>query len=153
VLVVGDSQLQHLKLPEQFQIESFRGAKYPHITDAVKDLELPDQVEDVVIAAGINDRDAVLEKETIPTLNTCIAALRRTNRRLHFLEVSIPNSFTELQRSRMEDLNKYARDRSQDWRYIGACPREKVTTGADGLHYGQTTLKIISDKITKHFLN
>jgi len=153
ILVVGDSQLQHLELPEHFQIESFRGGKFPHITDAVKELEIPDQVEDIVLAAGINDRDVNLEKETMPTLTTCIAALRRTGRRIHFLEVSIPNSFSEVQRARMDAVNEYIRGRSQDLSYIGACPKEKVTTGADGLHYGKSTLTIIAGKITDHFLN
>ena len=153
VLVVGDSQLQNLVLPEHFQIDSFRGGKFPHITDAVKGLELPDQVEDIVVAAGINHRDVNLDKETMPTLTTCIAALRRTGRRIHFLEVSIPNSFSEVQRGRMEAVNEYVRSRPMDLRYIGACPREKVTTGADGLHYGKTTLAIIAGKITDHFLN
>ena len=153
ILVVGDSQLQHLELPEHFQIESFRGGKFPHITDAVKELELPDQVEDIVLAAGINDRDVNLEKETMPTLTTCIAALRRTGRRIHFLEVSVPNSFSEVQRARMDAVNEYVRGRSQDLSYIGACPKEKVTTGADGLHYGRSTLAIIAGKITDHFLN
>ena len=153
ILVVGDSQLQNLKLPDHYQIDSFRGGKFPHITDALKGLELPDQVEDIVVAAGINHRDVNLEKETIPTLNTCIAALRRTGRRVHYLEISIPNSFSEVQRARIEAVNEYVCSRPQDLTYIGACPREKVTTGADGLHYGKTTLDIIADKITNHFLN
>lgn len=153
VLVVGDSQLQNLKLPDQFQIESFRGAAFPHLTEVIKTAELTDQVEDIILSAGVNHRDKNLEKEMMPTLKTCISALRQTGKRIHFLEVSIPNSFTELQRSRMEALNEYIRGQGQDLSYIGSCPREKVTTLADGLHYGKSTLSIIAGKITNHFLN
>ena len=145
--------MARLKLPEGYQVESFRGARFPALTEVVKNLDLPDEVTDIVIAAGINDRDADPEREPFPTVATCIAALRKTARQIHYLEVSIPNSFIEKQRGNVERLNDYMKSRSRDIGIIEACQGHKVKTLSDGLHYTDSTLSDISGKISNYFLN
>jgi hypothetical protein len=151
VLVLGDSQVKNLTgLPAGFQIESFRGARYPWITDVVNGLDLPDSVEHIVLAAGINDRDSDVSKTVRPTFVTCMEALRKTRRKIHFLGIDVPRSFTAKQERTINDINEMAFRSVQQEGFIGDS-QGRVTTVVDGLHYDTTTLKQIAAKITRHF--
>jgi hypothetical protein len=151
VLIIGDSEVQNLSnLPNAFQVESFRGARFPWLTDVVKELELPDSVEHIILSAGINHRDQDFQKVVVPQFDTCVDALLHTGRKIHFLGVDVPISFTEEQDSVMTELNHRAHRKLK--LYI---PPEvdRVTTIADGLHYDERTLSDITDRILSHFDN
>jgi hypothetical protein len=151
VLIIGDSEVQNLSnLPNAFQIESFRGARFPWLTDVVKELELPDSVEHIILSAGINHRDQDFRKVVVPQFDTCVDALLQTGRKIHFLGVDVPISFTEEQDSVMTELNLRAHRKLKH--YI---PPEvdRVRTIADGLHYNEGTLSNITDRILSHFEN
>jgi hypothetical protein len=151
VLILGDSQAKNLTgLPSYFQVESFRGARYPWITDVAKDLDLPDSVEHIVLATGINDRDSDYDRVVVPTFNTCYDALKQTGRKIHFLGIDIPTSFSEEQEGAIYDINMLAATRVQKSGYIKETDG-RVSTTRDDLHYDSDTLETICDKITSHF--
>lgn len=158
IFVIGDSNLQRLKgMPDHFQVESFRGAKFSHLTEVIDNLSLPDNVTDIVVAAGINHRDATcLETEVLPSLHTLLATLRRTRRKISFLLVSIPEHFSEKQHRILTGLNSYIRGGDTEIGWINSLPDMEVETISDGIHYNQATLDKLSTKLIskfQHFLD
>lgn len=153
VLVLGDSELKNLKgLPIDFQVESFSGARFPWLTEVVRRNSLPSSVTDVVLAAGINDRESSFNERTLPELKECLDELRKTGRKLHFLAVNIPKDFSSRLVNNLEDLNDYVRA-AEDVGVIENLPYSSVRTLRDGLHYDDMTLDLITDKVKEHFLN
>jgi hypothetical protein len=150
VLVIGDSQVKNLILPVAFQVENFRGAHYPWITDVVPKLELPDSVEHIVLAVGFNDRDASLERIIEPTFKTCLDTLRRTTRKIHFLAIDTPEGFTAAEEYRLDSINQLALDHVGEEYYIPG-HEYTVTVEKDGIHYDEETLDRISKRIRIHF--
>lgn len=153
VLIVGDSQVQNLTgLPDFFQIESFRGAKFPWMTDIARELELPDSVEHIVLAAGINHRDDSVQRQVEPALNTCLESLRGTGRGIHFLAIDTPQTFSEQQQRAISDINELALHKLKDANFITDSDRYAGTI-ADGLHYNEATLVDIAKRVQAHFNN
>lgn len=153
VLIIGDSQVQNLTgLPDFFQIESFRGAKFPWMTDIAKELELPDSVEHIVLAAGINHRDENVLRQVEPALNTCLDSLRGTGCGIHFLAIDTPQTFSEQQQQVICHINKLALQKLKAANFIKDSDRYAGTI-ADGLHYNEVTLADITARIQAHFNN
>jgi hypothetical protein len=155
VLVLGDSELKNLKgLPRDFQVESFSGARlgHPWLTEVLRKNTLPGSVQEIVLAAGINDRDSDFTKQTLPGLKECLDELRKTGRKLHFLAVNIPRHFHEESVNNLENLNDYMRA-VPGMGFIENLPYSSVKTVSDLLHYDEITLGLIADQVKDHFLN
>ena len=153
ILILGDSQVQNLTgLPDYFQIESFRGAKFPWMTDIVKDMELPDSVEHIVLAAGFNHRDDNVQSQVEPAFNTCLESLRGKGREIHFLAIDTPQTLSEQQQQVFSDINELARHKLKNANFIRESDRYAGTI-ADGLHYNRVTLVDIAKRIQDHFNN
>ena len=151
VLILGDSQVKNLTpLPACFQIESFSGAGLEWMTDVIKGLDLPDHVEDIVLAAGFNHRTLDFDRRTAPSFVTCLEVLRRTRKRIHFLGINTPHTLPTFEANTIRRINALARDKFED-RYIETLPGSTVSTAADGIHYSAAALKRIADKINSHF--
>ena len=150
VLVIGDSQVKNLILNPRFQVESFSGGRYPWITEVVPNLDLPDSLDHIVLAVGINDRDANFSQVTGPTLRTCLDSLRTTRRKIHFLGIDLPQNFTREQEDQVKRINRLAAELVGEDFYIK--PDEYfATVEDDGLHYDEDTLKDISNRMKHHF--
>lgn len=156
LLILGDSNVQRLKnMGDDVQVESLKGARFSHMTDAINGLELTDTLEIILVAAGINHRDAnELDKEVLPSLHTLTAALRRTRKEVGFLEVSIPPTSTTKQYLTLSALNKHLREDLGDSVFsIRGVDSHTVKTISDGIHYDTATLNQLAECITNHFFH
>jgi len=151
VLVIGDSNLRGMTaLPEDYQIECIPGAHLDMIARTIVRMNIPDGVQHIVIAAGINDRDE--DRTTaLNGLTQCLRAASETNATAHFLGVSFPDSMHESAAETLNAINERARS-TYKRNYIPALRTDEVTTKrGDSVHYDRDTCAAIQDKIVAHF--
>jgi hypothetical protein len=149
VLVIGDSNLRTAKTRgTDYEVHSFPGAHLSHVYDILYESELSESITDVVIAVGINHRDANF-KDTRTLLNRIARRTVGMDQRVHFLGVST----AEKPNGNIQDLNATARDKFGT-RYIAPLPLCDVSIDPGdvtyGIHHDSGTVQKILHSIRTH---
>lgn len=148
--LIGDSNLctwGGVPLPPTFNIDSFSGCRLADVTDVLdRSLALLSNVDDIVLAVGINDRNT--------TSDSILSALQsidqwRVNhsKRILFSSVPIFRNLSSKQLDNIEFINTTARDIFGD-AYVTCCDQTQVElrdgeSKTNGIHYTLQTADII----------
>jgi hypothetical protein len=95
-LIIGDSNVKYYqKIPNDVQVVCIRGARFSDIEFAIETLHTDknNMLNHLIIAAGINERDAADPKEPIRDLKSLIEMARIISKFVHFLAISAPQDY------------------------------------------------------------
>lgn len=154
VLIVGDSNMRYARhLPSQWEVHVFPGAYLSHVATIIENLNPPNSLKSIVVAAGINNRTWKAAKDVRHDVHKIHNVTERVGVAIHFLGISMPPQLPSGELQQLRDLNKAAKDRFKQ-RYIEPVSKVSVSpTDLFRIHYDQVTVDRIIENINKHFLS
>ncbi len=150
-VVIADSNGRRWEnIPEDWIVHAFSGAKLNDAIDLLESIQIPTQIRNIVLALGINNRDA-----TSDDITRCITKLNDLRQRktltVKFLMVPQHPNLTPEQANNIAHLNRTARDLfGTD--FIVCPPRQQIQplmTG-EAAHYTKVTADRIIELIKPH---
>jgi hypothetical protein len=150
-VVIADSNGRRWEnIPEDWIVHAFSGAKLNDAIDLLESIQIPTQILNIVLALGINNRDAPSDDIT-----RCITKLndfrQRTTFTVKFLMVPQHPNFTPEQANNIAHLNRTARDLFGTDFIVGP-PRQLIQPLMIGeaAHYTKVTADRIIELIKPH---
>lgn len=153
-VIIADSNMREAESNDPtVDIQVYPGANLNHVAAMLRLAKFPPSVKEVVIAAGINNRDWS-SKGIQSSLSMVHSALARTQLSGHFVGVSISETagLTTEQISNIKLLNDTARSRFKQ-NYIPALEPNLVQIREGdfyNIHHTKTTLDLIVQSIINH---
>jgi hypothetical protein len=146
ILIIGDSNLRkvdNLLLDKDWHVLCIPGANLEITTAVINGLPVDNKLTDIIITSGICDSN-----NDAPPISNCLTALNRLKVRKHFLGVSFDEEkLKEKQCTNIRHINNFAKD-FKSVNFIP--PLQRVHTGIDGIHYTDTSVTLIINKIITH---
>lgn len=154
VLIIADSNMRTVSgLPSNWEVQVFPGASLGHASQIIRKLQEPVNIKSIVVSMGINSRDWT--QDLIEKHISAIGSASSVKKiRCHFIGVSIPSELKPSERSTLAFLNKKAQEKFKG-DYIQPLNSSTVSvspTDIYGIHYTQSTVDRIIEKIKNHFL-
>ena len=148
VVWIGDSNSKRIKnVPIDWEVHSFQGARFPHVTELFRQLINRPALNTVIIAAGINHRDDGDDR--------CVGHLRELNSVVSFFDsvgikttiigVSYPTTLKQSARAQVDRINQWLQSELPTAHYIAPLKSGEVTVIDDryGIHYDADTVECI----------
>lgn len=139
-LFLGDSNLA--KFPpyatEDLQIDSYPGANFRHITEAIGKASVHVTVLKTVLSFGINSR---LQKPKETTIKQIQAAIRAVKKQFPFSEIYVPliNFSKNLPIQEQENLTEVNQHIEKNVPFIPKLEEDLFETTQDNIHWSTTT--------------
>jgi len=160
-LVIGDSNLRNAdatKLPGDWEIHSYPGAKFKHVKQVLKGLKdnmvktgKPDKLDRIIIQVGINHRGEQVENisSDVSQIEQIVADLCQS---AHFVGISTAESLDDATHRSVSRINQYL-SQSDKLGYIPPLNRAEVYLRPNdtyGIHFDESTLGKVVNSIVSH---
>jgi hypothetical protein len=152
-VLVTDSNFrfaQDIPIPDLWEIHVYPGNKFAHTTNILKTATIPDCVDYLILAVGINHKGGKFETSTKPDWNKMVTEAKRMKQTVLFLGVSTvnpPEAIKAINESGMNSFEHY---------FIPALPEDQVTISPIdpyNVHHNQVTVEKIIQSIRIHLNN
>lgn len=153
-ILIGDSNCKLIEdIPHGCEVHSFCGAKFNHVAELIRDMNITRPVK-IAVSVGLNNRGCELKTSKID-LSRMMKALEDTQQKVAVVGISIPNSLNgkdldELRElNNLKELNNNLANRARS--FITPINSSEVCVSTDGIHYTKEVVDRIFNKI-KPFL-
>jgi hypothetical protein len=151
-LILSDSLLRPvIQIPDKVELHIFSGATLSHATKLLTTLKVSDNLKNIVISMGINNREDSIDAGPRVELNN-LTKIKLGNVKLFFLGISIPSLLKESESTNLTDINFVASlSCFKNSLYIPPLPTSQVQTRSSyDFHYDNETVEVVFNLIMTH---
>ena len=150
-LILSDSNCRDLTeqdIPTHFQLECFSGANFSNALQLVQ--KLPNaQLDNLVIAMGINHKQQVFRTRTLPAINIFFEHCRPKARVVTAVGVSINPHLPDSETTNLAEINHTLQSITHN-KYVKPLTSNQIDTHGDMVHYTRDTQTNILSRILQH---